>query len=93
MRSPWPTPTRCARPFAREQYIHKFRTLAQGLVQEAEIERFLAAVQRLDELGAGELDQLNILAAPGSSTPPTHRRACSNAVLHPHPRPEADRAA
>ncbi|WP_396278198.1 MmgE/PrpD family protein [Glutamicibacter creatinolyticus] len=54
-----------ARPFAREQYIHKFRTLAQGLVQEAEIERFLAAVQRLDELGAGELDQLNILAAPG----------------------------
>lgn len=54
-----------ARPFAREQYIHKFRILAQGLVQEAEIERFLAAVQRLDELGAGELDQLNILAAPG----------------------------
>ncbi|QCY46708.1 2-methylcitrate dehydratase [Glutamicibacter creatinolyticus] len=54
-----------ARPFAREQYIHKFRTLAQGLVQEAEIERFLAAVQRLDELGTGELDQLNILAAPG----------------------------
>jgi 2-methylcitrate dehydratase len=54
-----------ARPFAREQYIHKFRTLAAGLVEEAEIERFLAAVERLPELGAGELDQLNITAAPG----------------------------
>ncbi|MFF1880595.1 MmgE/PrpD family protein [Pseudarthrobacter sp. NPDC058196] len=54
-----------ARPFAREQYVHKFRTLAAGLVEEAEIERFLAAAERLPELGAGELDQLNITAAPG----------------------------
>jgi 2-methylcitrate dehydratase len=54
-----------ARPFGREQYIHKFRTLAAGLVEEAEIERFLAAVERLPELAAGELDQLNITAAPG----------------------------
>lgn len=54
-----------ARPFAREQYVHKFRTLAAGLVEEAEIERFLAAVERLPELAAGELDQLNIAAAPG----------------------------
>ncbi len=54
-----------ARPFAREQYVNKFRTLAAGLVEEAEIERFLAAVERLPELGPGELDQLNITAAPG----------------------------
>ena len=54
-----------ARPFGREQYINKFRTLAAGLVEEAEIERFLAAVERLPELAAGELDQLNITAAPG----------------------------
>ncbi|GAB3561774.1 MmgE/PrpD family protein [Arthrobacter alkaliphilus] len=54
-----------ARPFAREQYVNKFRTLAAGLVEEAEIERFLAAVERLPELGPGELDQLNIQAAPG----------------------------
>ncbi|GAA1352203.1 MmgE/PrpD family protein [Falsarthrobacter nasiphocae] len=54
-----------ARPFAREQYIAKFRTLAEGLVEEAEIERFLDAAQRLSSLGAGELDQLNITAAPG----------------------------
>ncbi|TLM81552.1 MmgE/PrpD family protein [Pseudarthrobacter sp. NamE2] len=54
-----------ARPFARGQYVHKFRTLAAGLVAETEIERFLAAVERLPELAAGELDQLNITAAPG----------------------------
>ncbi|NMR30084.1 MmgE/PrpD family protein [Crystallibacter degradans] len=59
-----------ARPFAREQYINKLRTLAAGqngnrLVEEAEIDRFLAAVERLPELGAGELDQLNIAAADG----------------------------
>ncbi|RAX50841.1 MmgE/PrpD family protein [Arthrobacter sp. AQ5-05] len=54
-----------ARPFAREQYINKFRTLAAGLVEEAEIKRFIAAAQDLENLGAGDLDQLNIVAAPG----------------------------
>lgn len=54
-----------ARPFARQQYINKFRTLAAGLVEEAEIERFLAAAESLPDLGPGELDQLNITAAPG----------------------------
>ena len=54
-----------ARPFAREQYVEKFRSLAEGLVDEAEIQRFLTAVDNLAELGAGELDQLNIQAAGG----------------------------
>lgn len=54
-----------ARPFAREQYIAKFRTLAEGLVEEAEIQRFLDTVQRLPELAAGELDGLNIQAKAG----------------------------
>ncbi|WP_313812308.1 MmgE/PrpD family protein [Glutamicibacter sp.] len=54
-----------ARPFAREQYVNKFRTLAAGLVEEAEIERFIAAAENLENLAAGELDQLNITAAPG----------------------------
>ena len=54
-----------ARPFAREQYINKFRTLATGLVEEDEINRFIAAAENLVNLGAGELDQLNITAAPG----------------------------
>jgi 2-methylcitrate dehydratase len=54
-----------ARPFTREQYVSKFRTLAAGSVEEDEIARFLAAVERLPELAAGELEQLNITAAPG----------------------------
>jgi 2-methylcitrate dehydratase len=54
-----------ARPFAREQYVDKFRTLAAGLVADEEIERFLDAAARLPELAAGELDQLNITAASG----------------------------
>ena len=54
-----------ARPFAREQYINKFRTLATGLVDDAEIDRFIAAAEHLENLGAGELEQLNIVAAAG----------------------------
>jgi len=54
-----------ARPFARAQYINKFRTLAAGLVEPAEIDRFIAAAENLPHLAAGELDQLNITAAPG----------------------------
>ncbi|MDO4919883.1 MmgE/PrpD family protein [Kocuria sp.] len=59
-----------ARPFAREQYIAKFRTLAEGLVAPQEIERFLDAAQRLPELKAGELGQLNITAAVGLEKSP-----------------------
>ncbi|WP_138419291.1 MmgE/PrpD family protein [Sinomonas gamaensis] len=54
-----------ARPFGREQYIAKFRTLAADAVAPEEIERFLETVQRLPELAPGELDQLNILAKDG----------------------------
>ncbi|MGO1227552.1 MAG: MmgE/PrpD family protein [Brachybacterium sp.] len=54
-----------ARPFAREQYIGKFRTLADGLVESSEIERFLEAAANLSQLPAGELGRLNIQAAPG----------------------------
>jgi 2-methylcitrate dehydratase len=59
-----------ARPFGREQYITKLRTLAVAadgtrVVEEAELNRFLDHVQRLPELAAGELDQLNLQAAPG----------------------------
>ena len=54
-----------ARPFAREQYIAKFRTLAEGVVEPEEIERFLALVQRLPELSANEMGGLTVTAAPG----------------------------
>ena len=45
--------------------MNKFRTLAAGLVEEEEIERFLNAAARLADLGPGDLDQLNITAARG----------------------------
>jgi 2-methylcitrate dehydratase len=54
-----------ARPFARVDYIRKFRMLAAPVLEEAEIERFLALVQRLPELAADELDGLNIVAKAG----------------------------
>ncbi|SJM68618.1 MmgE/PrpD family protein [Gulosibacter sp. 10] len=58
-----------ARPFAREQYVRKFRTLAEGVLEPAEIERFLRLAERLPELTAAELGELTITAAPGTLTP------------------------
>ncbi|MGV8876573.1 MAG: MmgE/PrpD family protein [Rhodoglobus sp.] len=49
-----------ARPFAREQYIAKFRTLADGVLASDEIDRFLAAAVRLPELSAAELGELTV---------------------------------
>ena len=54
-----------ARPFAREDYIRKFRLLAEPVLEAAEIERFLALVQRLPELTADEVSELTIVAAIG----------------------------
>ncbi|WP_127126922.1 MmgE/PrpD family protein [Georgenia sp. SYP-B2076] len=54
-----------ARPFARAQYVNKFRTLADGVLEPAEIERFLDAAQRLPELEAGELGELTVTAPRG----------------------------
>lgn len=47
-----------ARPFAREQYIQKFRELADGVVSPEEQDRFLAAVEGLENLT--DLTELNI---------------------------------
>ncbi|MFF0909556.1 MmgE/PrpD family protein [Microbacterium enclense] len=54
-----------ARPFVREDYIRKFRTLAEPVLLPEEIERFLALVQRLPELTADEVQHLSIVAKPG----------------------------
>jgi len=47
-----------ARPFARPQYVEKFRTLAEGIVAKAEQDRFLALVERVGKLKADELGGL-----------------------------------
>ncbi len=54
-----------ARPFAREQYINKFKTLAADVLDAVEIERFLNLVQRLPELTAAEVRGLTIVAKAG----------------------------
>ena len=60
-----------ARPFARAQYVAKFRDLAGGILEEREIARFLDAAENLADLPAGELGRLNVLAAPGVIDPST----------------------
>lgn len=54
-----------ARPFARENYIRKFRVLAQPVLDAAEIDRFLELVERLPELTADEVQELSIVAKKG----------------------------
>ena len=53
-----------ARPFEREQYIGKFTNLADGVVDPAEQQRFLDAVQRVDDLKGGDLAALNVRVLP-----------------------------
>ena len=54
-----------ARPFVRDNYIAKFRLLAEPVLEPASIEKFLDLVQRLPELTAAEVRELNIVAKPG----------------------------
>ncbi|MDF2667366.1 MAG: uncharacterized protein K0R81_3216, partial [Microbacterium sp.] len=54
-----------ARPFAREDYIRKFRLLAEPVLLPDEIERFLTLAQRLPDLTPTEVLQLTIVAKPG----------------------------
>ena len=48
------------RPFNREQYIKKFRTLTDGIVSKNECNRFLKVVQNLKKLKPDQLSALNI---------------------------------
>jgi len=57
---------RGARPFARDQYIEKFRIMTDGIITPKESARFLEAAQNLAALGAGELGQLNVALPRGA---------------------------
>jgi 2-methylcitrate dehydratase len=48
------------RPFKRIDYINKFKTLTENIIDHKESERFLNDVQSLRELGKSELHKLNI---------------------------------
>jgi 2-methylcitrate dehydratase len=52
-----------ARPFTRPDYVNKFRTLAEGVVEKAEQDRFIATVERLLELKPEELSGLTFTVA------------------------------
>lgn len=54
-----------ARPFTREDYVRKFRLLAEPVLSPEEIERFLDLAQRLPELTPEEVQQLSIVAKLG----------------------------
>ena len=49
-----------SRPFKREDYINKFLTLTENILDKKESNRFLKTVQNLKKLKAGQLDKLNI---------------------------------
>jgi 2-methylcitrate dehydratase len=55
-----------ARPFARAQYIQKFKTLTEGILSAREVNRFLADVQDLAKIPAGELHVLNLVLPAGT---------------------------
>ena len=53
-----------ARPFRRPQYVQKFTELAGDVVEPAERERFLGAMDSLADLPAGALGALNLRVDP-----------------------------
>jgi 2-methylcitrate dehydratase len=55
-----------ARPFARAQYVNKFRTLTDGIISAREANRFIEAAENLASLPAGELHQLNVALPAGT---------------------------
>ncbi len=48
------------RPFKRQNYIKKFLTLTEGILDEKESNRFLKIVQNLKKIKSGQLEKLNI---------------------------------
>lgn len=62
-----------ARPFARPQYIAKFRSLSDGVIAAKQQDRFLALVERLPKLKAEELGGLTFtadMAQPATTASP-----------------------
>lgn len=55
-----------AKPFELADYIHKFRSITDGIITTRESNRFLEAAQNLAKLGKGELGQLNVALPAGT---------------------------
>ena len=48
------------RPFKRQNYIQKFLTLTNDIINKRESSRFLKTVQNLKKLKSGQINKLNI---------------------------------
>ncbi|MGD1087588.1 MAG: MmgE/PrpD family protein [Verrucomicrobiota bacterium] len=57
-----------AKPFGRDDYIRKFQMLTEELVSDGESKRFLNLVQRLPQLSAVEVCELNVVLPPNKLT-------------------------
>ncbi|NMJ41770.1 MmgE/PrpD family protein [Roseomonas sp. JC162] len=55
-----------ARPFARPDYVAKFRSLTEGIITAREANRFLETVQDLPRMKAGTLGALNVALPAGA---------------------------
>jgi 2-methylcitrate dehydratase len=62
-----------AAPFTRPDYLAKLATLADGVAEAAELERFRGLVERLDALGPGEPDGLTVAAGHLAGAAPDRR--------------------
>jgi 2-methylcitrate dehydratase len=62
------------RPFMREQYIKKFKTLTKGIITVKESKRFLKLVQNLRSLKANNLKDLNIQVIQRFSKKTTNKK-------------------
>jgi 2-methylcitrate dehydratase len=60
-----------AKPFGRADYIRKFQILTEGIISSRESQRFLDAAQRLQDLQATDLHELNI-ELPGETLAKGH---------------------
>ena len=55
-----------ATPWKRADYVGKFHSMTDGLIDAAEARRFLEAVEALPHLKAGELDRLHVAMPKGT---------------------------
>jgi len=55
-----------ATPWKRADYVGKFRSMTEGLIEDAEAKRFLEACEALPMLKAGELHRLLVVMPPGT---------------------------
>jgi 2-methylcitrate dehydratase len=60
---------RGARPFRHEDYLRKYTSLAEGIVDPGESERFFNLVRRLQKLTPEEMRALNLQVDPARLGP------------------------